>query len=97
MSEIAKELDLMERNKNLIYMNLDLNDLDNVRNFCFDFKKQYNRLDILMNNAGVFNKEYIATKQGFESHLGVNHLGMVFIINDIRNLFLQFTNFIAFW
>ena len=34
-------------------MNLDLNDLENVKKFADEFKKRFNRLDILLNNAGI--------------------------------------------
>lgn len=39
-------------------MYLDLNDLDKVSTFCEEFKKNYKKLDILINNAGIYNLEY---------------------------------------
>ena len=56
-------------------MILDLADLNSVRRFAEEFKQQYSRLDILINNAGVMVPPYSKTKDGFELQFGTNHLG----------------------
>lgn len=70
-SDILKEqpgasLDLKE---------LNLGSLDSVHKFAADFKDKYDRLDILLNNAGVMAIPRQETADGFEMQLGVNHLG----------------------
>jgi NAD(P)-dependent dehydrogenase (short-subunit alcohol dehydrogenase family) len=52
-----------------------LADLDSVAAFALDFKAHYERLDLLINNAGIMRPPYQLTRQGFESQFGVNHLG----------------------
>lgn len=52
---------------------LDLADLGSVREFCAVFP--YDRLDLLVNNAGVMALPYGITVDGFETQFGVNHLG----------------------
>ncbi|MEU9054519.1 oxidoreductase [Streptomyces sp. NPDC048384] len=52
---------------------LDLADLGSVREFCAEFP--YDRLDLLVNNAGVMALPYGTTVDGFETQFGVNHLG----------------------
>lgn len=59
----------------VVVMALDLNDLDSVRAFAAAFRAQYDRLDLLINNAGVMAPPYGKTAQGFEQQLGINHLG----------------------
>ena len=54
---------------------LDLADLDSVRAFAESFLEGHDRLDLLINNAGVMIPPESKTKQGFELQFGVNHLG----------------------
>jgi NAD(P)-dependent dehydrogenase (short-subunit alcohol dehydrogenase family) len=54
---------------------LDLMELKSVKTFVQQFKSQYNRLDVLLNNAGIMMNPYTLTKDGFESQMGTNHLG----------------------
>ncbi|CAD8107964.1 unnamed protein product [Paramecium sonneborni] len=75
--------------KNIQFMYLDLNDLDNVQDFCQKFKKTQNKLDILINNAGIYNLEFKLTKQGFEQNFGVNYLSPFLLT---YNLLDQITN-----
>jgi NAD(P)-dependent dehydrogenase (short-subunit alcohol dehydrogenase family) len=56
-------------------MSLDLADLDSVRTFAAAFRAEYDRLDLLINNAGIMVPPYGKTAQGFEMQFGVNHLG----------------------
>ncbi len=59
----------------VIVMPLDLADLNTVRAFAAAFRESHDRLDVLINNAGVMNTPYGKTAQGFEQQLGINHLG----------------------
>lgn len=56
-------------------MQLDLSDLGSVRSFVKQFISRFNRLDLLINNAGVMVPPYEKTKDGFELQFGTNHLG----------------------
>ncbi|MET7761817.1 oxidoreductase [Streptomyces sp. NPDC005393] len=55
------------------YAPLDLADLASVRAFAADLRGD--RLDLLINNAGVMALPYRTTADGFETQFGVNHLG----------------------
>ena len=59
----------------LVVMELDLGDLDSVRQLAAAFQERYDRLDLLINNAGIMVPPYGKTAQGFETQIGVNHLG----------------------
>jgi NAD(P)-dependent dehydrogenase (short-subunit alcohol dehydrogenase family) len=56
-------------------MALDLSGLESIRRFAETLEKRHRRLDILCNNAGVMAVPYARTRDGFETHFGVNHLG----------------------
>jgi len=54
---------------------LDLSDLDSVAAFAAAFARTHQRLDVLINNAGVMAPPLGRTAQGFELQFGTNHLG----------------------
>jgi len=54
---------------------LDLSNLALVRRFAGEFTRRYDRLDILINNAGIMRTPFGKTTDGFELQFGVNHLG----------------------
>ena len=56
-------------------MALDLASLASVRSFAEAFLVSHDRLDLLVNNAGVLLAPYGTTEDGFERHFGINHLG----------------------
>ncbi len=56
-------------------MVLDLADLASVRVFSAAFRDGFDRLDLLINNAGVMWPPASKTVDGFELQFGTNHLG----------------------
>ncbi len=54
---------------------LELDSLASVRSAALEISARVPRVDVLINNAGVMFTPYQQTKDGFELHLGVNHLG----------------------
>jgi NAD(P)-dependent dehydrogenase (short-subunit alcohol dehydrogenase family) len=56
---------------------LDLQDLSSVRRFADDIDKA----DVLINNAGIMAADYALTADGFERHIGTNHLGHFALTN----------------
>jgi NAD(P)-dependent dehydrogenase (short-subunit alcohol dehydrogenase family) len=54
---------------------LDLGSLTSVRACARTLIADYPRIDVLINNAGVFPPTLRKTEDGFEEQIGVNHLG----------------------
>lgn len=70
------------KNKYVYCRPCDLASLESIRSFVKLFKRQEDRLDILINNAGVMRTpEGSKTKEGFEMQLGVNHMGHFLLTN----------------
>ncbi len=57
-------------------MKLDLCSLSSIRQFAKEICEQESRIDILINNAGVFMCREWKTEDGFEMQFGTNHLGI---------------------
>jgi NAD(P)-dependent dehydrogenase (short-subunit alcohol dehydrogenase family) len=56
-------------------MALDQADIASIRRFSEEFHGRFDRLDLLVNNASAIQVPQSKTRDGFESHIGVNHLG----------------------
>ena len=54
---------------------VDLGDLSSVRAFTDSFLAEHDRIDVLINNAGVMACPFGHTVDGFETQFGTNHLG----------------------
>lgn len=70
--ETRKEIILSTRNKNVFCRELDLASFSSIKNFAQRFKTEQNRLDVLVNNAGVMRlPQRQTTNEGFEMQIGM--------------------------
>ena len=60
-------------------MALDLSDFASIRSFADTFLASRDRLDVLVNNAGLVQQQRAVTSEGFEMTFGVNHVGHVLL------------------
>lgn len=68
--------------ENVFFLQLDLASTASIRSFSKTFHEIEGRLDVLINNAGVMAISKTFTTDGFEMHMGVNHLGH-FLLTDL--------------
>jgi NAD(P)-dependent dehydrogenase (short-subunit alcohol dehydrogenase family) len=73
-------------NPNVTVLTLDLASKDSVRAFVARFEKEHDRLDILVDNAGLWPTTRTTTKDGFETTFGVNHLGTFLLTRELLPL-----------
>ncbi len=62
---------------------LDLASAASIRAFAERFRAEHARLDVLVNNAGVWPSARVTTAEGFESTFGVNHLGTFLLTREL--------------
>ena len=77
----AKEVTRRTWNDDVHVVALDLADLASVRKAAEDILSRWDRLDVLVNNAGGTWSRRRLTAQGFEYTFGVNHLGHFYLTN----------------
>lgn len=76
MSKAEKaRADILEECPNLTILHLDTSSLVSVKRFAQDFREAHERLDILINNAGIMMSPYEVTQDGFENQLATNYIG----------------------
>lgn len=67
---------------------LDLADLDSVASVAKDISTRVDRVDILLNNAGIMALPLQRTAQGHEAQFGTNHLGHFALTGHLLPLLL---------
>jgi NAD(P)-dependent dehydrogenase (short-subunit alcohol dehydrogenase family) len=70
-----EEIISKSHNNKVDLMICDLSSMESTRAFATEFKANYERLDVLINNAGTFFRKRQITIDGFESSLAVDYLG----------------------
>ncbi|XP_070843563.1 retinol dehydrogenase 14b [Chaetodon trifascialis] len=65
---------------------LDLASLRSVRKFCEEIHQEESKIDVLINNAGIYQCPYSKTEDGFEMQFGVNHLGHFLLTHLLLDL-----------
>ncbi|TEA02397.1 SDR family NAD(P)-dependent oxidoreductase [Mycobacteroides salmoniphilum] len=71
----AAEITAAHAHADITLQSLDLSSLESVRRASDELKARYEKIDLLINNAGVMWTEKSTTADGFELQFGTNHLG----------------------
>jgi NAD(P)-dependent dehydrogenase (short-subunit alcohol dehydrogenase family) len=73
--EARNEIASRTKNEAIDLMIADLSSLASVRALATEFGAKYSKLDVLVNNAGVFLRSKVVTPEGFEKMFATNYLG----------------------
>ena len=77
----AREVRERSGNGRVEVLAADLSSMASVRRLAEGFGAEHDRLDVLVNNAGVFDGERRVTADGFEEMFAVNHLAPFLLTN----------------
>jgi retinol dehydrogenase-12 len=77
--KIIKDVTRPDTKGKSVFIRLDLCSLQSVYAFYSEFKAKFDRLDILINNAGAATHEYIITGDGLESTFQINHISHTYL------------------
>jgi len=75
--------------RDVLTENVDVSDAEAMRSFAAAVHERFDRLDLLLNNAGVMVPPAGKTKQGFELQFGVNHLAHFALTGLLLDLLLS--------
>jgi len=86
---VAEEIKQNYQNAKVDVIKMDLTSLESVKSFADGFINNYDRLDVLINNAGIMMCPYSQTKDNFEIQMGTNHLGHFALTGHLMPLLKQ--------
>lgn len=80
------EIKAQTGNEHVDLLLADFASLSSVRRVAGEFKARYDRLDMLVNNAGLYVGERLASADGYEMTFAVNHLAPFLLTNLLLDL-----------
>jgi NAD(P)-dependent dehydrogenase (short-subunit alcohol dehydrogenase family) len=83
------EIERRTGSTSVVVGSLDLASFASIRAFAAWFLDEFDRLDVLVNNAGLILDARRETAEGFEEMFGVNHLGHVLLTSLLLDRLVQ--------
>src|SRR4030095_4644900 len=84
--EAQRDIKQKTGNDNIELMLCDVSSQRSIQQFTTEFTQRHNRLDVLVNNAGVVLRGHSMTEDGVESTFAINHLGYFVVTNLLLDL-----------
>lgn len=64
----------------------DLSSLTDIRRAAAEYKLRFDRLDVMLNNAGAIHHKRVLSKDGYEMTFAVNHLAYFLLTQELLDL-----------
>ena len=84
--QLSEEIKKITGNQSVDYVNANLSDFREIKNLTKQIKEHYLKIDVLLNNAGVFMNEKVILPNGLEMTFMVNHMAVFCITNELLEL-----------
>lgn len=81
LTEVKKSITEKTGNSDVYSFTADLSIRQQVCNLADEINKQYNKLDVLINNAGAVYAKFETTTDGYEKTIATNHLNYFLLTN----------------
>lgn len=86
---VCNELKELNGNSKIDMLVADLSSMDEIRRIAEEFLAKYDRLDILLNNAGAVFSEFQASADGYEMTFALNHISYYLLSNLLLDIVKQ--------
>jgi NAD(P)-dependent dehydrogenase (short-subunit alcohol dehydrogenase family) len=83
---VQSELRAETGSSRIHFLMADLQQMSDVRRLAADLRSRYDRLDVLVNNAGAIFWEYGETPEGYERTWALNHLSYYLLTSELLDL-----------
>lgn len=83
LSELLSEIKTLSKNEKIYGFVADFSDLIAVKSMAEQIKKEVPRIDVLINNAGIYKSENILNKNGFDIRFVVNYFAPYILTNKL--------------
>ena len=77
--EAIEKIKLEYKDARLEFLHLNLANKESIKEFAKNYNEKYDKIDILLNNAGVMTTPYMLTDDGIEFQQGINHFGHFYL------------------
>ena len=87
--KVAIDLKILSGSSNIDFLIADLSSMEEIRRIADEFQEKYQRLDVLLNNAGAIFPAFQASTDGYEMTFALNHFSYFLLSNlllDVMNL-----------
>ena len=84
--EVVQRIQQQTGNPNISFLTAGLSDLSQVRQLAQEVKRRFDRLDVLVNNAGGFFLTRQLSPEGFEMTWALNHLSYFVLTLELLEL-----------
>jgi len=91
-SKVRSDIISKTGNPNIHLIIADLSSFQGVVNLTQKFKNQFEKLDVLVNNAGIFLSEYKENSEGHEIQWTVNYLAHYLLTRKLLDLLVKSKN-----
>ena len=83
---LTRQINLETQNSNVTTIPCDLASLESIQTCINKLKQEVDRIDLLINNAGLIAPTDGLSQDGFELSIAVNHIGPFFLTRSLEKL-----------